>query len=111
MSYLAPSLNIPRSRIRSMENNSEPIPKRSVEQRVNPVPPARRSCMKKTGKRTIEAATKNRVSFDLEKNQVWTIKDWTLPITLQRQEASTAAQVREGWVFDEGGIDVLMTDV
>lgn len=59
----------------------------------------------------IEPAIKNRVSFDLEKNEVWTIRDWTLPITLERQEVPTAARTREGWVFDDGGVDVEMTDI
>lgn len=103
----------PRSRILTMENNRGSSSKRSIEQCVAPVPPApaRRSCLKKTGKKGIRPTMKNCVSFDLGKNEVWTIKDWTLPITLQRRETSSTARIQEGWVFDEGGVDVVMTDV
>lgn len=103
----------PRSRILTMENNRGSSSKRSIEQCVAPVPPApaRRSCLKKTGKKGIRPTVKNCVSFDLGKNDVWTIKDWTLPITLQRRETSNTARIQEGWVFDEGGVDVVMTDV
>lgn len=94
-----------------MEHNFEPRFQQSVQQDSSPVPQVRRSCMKKRGKEAVEPAVKNCVSFDLEKNEVWTIKDWTLPIILERQESTTAARIPEGWVFDEGGVDVVMADV
>lgn len=108
----APSLNTPaRTRILFMEQNFEPSSQHSVQQGVSPVPQVRRSCLKKREKEVVEPAVKNCVSFDLEKNEVWTIEDWTLPITLERQKATTAAPIREGWVFDGGGVDVVMADV
>lgn len=94
-----------------MEHNFEPSFQQSVQHCVSPVPQVRRSCLKKRGKEVIEPAVKNCVSFDLEKNEVWTIKDWTMPIILERQKATTAARIPEGWVFDGGGVDVVMADV
>lgn len=94
-----------------MEYNSELSYQQSAQQCISPVPQVLRSCLKNKGKVVIEPATKGCVSFDLEKNEVWTIKDWTLPITLERQKDTTVARISEGWVFDGGGVDVVMTDV
>lgn len=94
-----------------MEQNFEPSSQQSIQQGVSPVPQVHRSCLRKRGKEVVELAVKNCVSFDLEKNEVWTIKDWTLPITLERQKVTTAAPIPEGWVYDGGGVDVLMADV
>lgn len=104
----APSLNIPaRTRMLSTEHTFEPSFQQSVQQCVSPVPQVRRSCLKKRGKEIVQLAVKNCVSFDLEKNEVWTIKDWTLPIILERQKATTAVRLPEGWVFDGGGVVVM----
>lgn len=94
-----------------MEHNSGPSSQQSVQQCISPAPQVLRSCLKKEGKEAIEPAAKSCVSFDLEKNEVWTIKDWKSPITLERQKDTTAAGIPEDWVFDGGGVDVVMTDV
>lgn len=110
--FPAPSSNLPtRTRILSMEHNFEHTFQQSFGKCVSSVPPIRRSCLKKREKEATEPALKNCVSFDLGKNRVWTIKDWTSPIMLERQEVLAAARIPEGWVFDASGVDVVMTDV